>query len=94
MAFEYIPPMGGTTLEGPVDEWQLPDGYWSEEFAAALETARVERQPVTCPICGQPSETVSMDAIYAERAEPGGFAQFAGNIGTLITLNCGHKIKR
>lgn len=94
MPSEYLPPLGGTTLEGPTEGWQHPDAYWTDEVAAALEAARAERRPVTCPVCGQPSGTVSMDAVYAERTEVGGFSAFAGKVGTLITLGCGHTIKR
>lgn len=91
----YIPPLGGTTLTGSVDDWQAPDGYWTEEFGAELESARAEQRPATCPICGEANAVVSMDAINAERATPDGFTQFAGRLGTLIRLGtCGHTIKR
>lgn len=91
----YIPPLGGTTLTGPVADWETPDGYWTEEFGAELESARVERRPVTCPICGEPNGAVSVDAVNAERSTPGRFTEFAGRVGTLVKLEaCGHTIKR
>jgi len=90
----YVPPLGGTTLTGPVEDWENPDGYWTEDFGFELERARAERRPATCPICGELNGTVSMEAINGERTTPGGLTQFAGRLGTLIRLGtCGHNIK-
>ncbi|MFI9598963.1 hypothetical protein ACIHCX_03610 [Streptomyces sp. NPDC052043] len=91
----YIPPLGGTVLTGPVEDWEHPDGIWSDGFGVELERASAERRPVACPICGEPNDTVTMDAIAGEQTSPEGFAEFAGHLGTLIRLgSCGHTIKR
>ena len=91
----YIPPVGGTTLTGPVEDWENPDAYWTEDFGLELERARAERRPVVCPLCGEPNDSVSVDSIAAERSDPGGFTQFAGHVGALVRLGtCGHTIKK
>lgn len=89
-------PIGGTTLTGPVEEWQHPDGYWTEEFGAELAQAQAARRPVTCPICAEPNGAVRAEAIAATTPDSSGlFREFAGNVGTLIVLEgCGHTVKR
>lgn len=88
--------VGGTTLTGPVGDWQHPDGYWTEEFGAELAAAQAERRAVVCPVCGQPNGSVRTDAVAGTRPDVSGvFQEFAGYVGSVTTLEgCGHTITR
>lgn len=89
-------PTGGTYLEGPVEDWSHPDGYWTDEFAAAVAAAREAKRPVACPVCGEDAYSVDMDRVYGIHQDPSQvFESFAGGLGFLVTLGpCGHKLAK
>jgi hypothetical protein len=87
---------GGTRLEGPAEDWQHPDGYWTLEFEAAARAKESAGEPVACPVCSTEVISVEQNAVYGIHQDLGSvYESHAGTLGWLATLHpCGHKLAR
>lgn len=80
----------------PLDKWECPDGYWSDELTAMVAECQAgTRTAIPCPVCGRESTAVTVDTVSLESILEGPAAIRYPRSGRVYTLDpCGHALKR
>ncbi|MFD5509040.1 hypothetical protein ACFWIB_14855 [Streptomyces sp. NPDC127051] len=80
----------------PLDKWEQPDGYWSDEMTAMVAECQVgTRSVIPCPACGRKSTAATVDTISLESMLESPAVVRYSRSGRVYTLTpCGHALRR
>ncbi|WP_411102423.1 hypothetical protein [Streptomyces sp. cmx-4-9] len=80
----------------PLDKWEQPDGYWSDELTAMVaECEAGTRSTIPCQVCGRETTELTVDYVNTEPfVLAPSLPRYARSARVFTLTPCGHALKR